>query len=50
MPAVLAKGKVCSFEGEGKPLPDRPKEAYVDAGEAAGYRRMAEAGDPPINH
>lgn len=41
------EGKLQGLEGEGKPLPDRSGEAYLDAGEAVGYRMMAEAGALP---
>lgn len=43
----LAEGRLQGLEGEGKPLPDRTGEAYVDAGEAAGFRIMAQAGALP---
>ena len=33
--------------GEGKPLPDRPGDAFISAGEAIGFRIMAEAGVLP---
>lgn len=41
------EGKLEGLEGEGKPLPDRSGEAYLDAGEAVGIRMMAEAGALP---
>jgi len=41
------EGTLEGLEGEGKPLPDRSGEAYLDAGEAVGYRMMAEAGALP---
>ena len=44
---ALAEGKLQGLEGEGKPLPDRSGEAFVDPAEAAGYRMMAEAGAMP---
>lgn len=44
---ALAEGKLSDLEGEGKPLPDRPEEALVDPGLAAGHRIMAEAGVVP---
>lgn len=47
MQKALAEGKLSRLEGAGKPLPDRAEAAYVDAGEAAGYRMMAEAGVRP---
>jgi len=45
--AARAKGALEGLEGEGKPLPDRPGDAFVDPGEAAGFRIMAEAGALP---
>ena len=42
-----AEGKLSGLEGEGKPLPDHPEAALVDAGEAVGYRIMAEHGALP---
>ncbi|MGP6087923.1 J-domain-containing protein [Antarctobacter jejuensis] len=42
-----AEGKLKNLEGEGKPLPNRPGDALVDAGDAAGFRIMAEAGALP---
>lgn len=42
-----SEGKLEGLAGEGKPLPDRSGEAYLDAGEAVGYRMMAEAGALP---
>jgi hypothetical protein len=47
MLAALAKGELSGLEGEGKPLPDRTGDAFVSAGEAAGFRIMAEAGVIP---
>ena len=41
------KGDLQGLEGEGKPLPDRPGDAYVSAGDAVGFRLMAEAGVLP---
>lgn len=41
------EGKLSNLEGEGKPLPDRPGDALIDAGLAAGHRIMAEAGVVP---
>jgi hypothetical protein len=40
-------GELEGLEGEGKPLPDRTGDAFVSAGDAAGYRMMAEAGVLP---
>ena len=45
--ASRVKGGLEGLKGEGKPLPDRPGDAFVDAGEAAGFRIMAEAGALP---
>lgn len=44
---TLAEGGLRSLEGEGNPLPDRSGDACVDAGEAIGFRIMAEAGVLP---
>ena len=40
-------GEMEGLEGEGKPLSERPGDAFVSAGDAAGYRIMAEAGVLP---
>lgn len=40
-------GRLEGLEGEGRPLPNRPGDAHVDAGDAAGFRIMAEAGVLP---
>ncbi|WP_299547564.1 DUF1992 domain-containing protein [uncultured Tateyamaria sp.] len=40
-------GQLDRLEGEGKPLPDRPEEAFVDTADAAGFRMMAQAGVMP---
>ncbi|MDD9921153.1 MAG: DUF1992 domain-containing protein [Boseongicola sp.] len=42
-----AEGQLEKLKGEGEPLPDRPGDAFVDPGLAAGYRAMAEAGVVP---
>ncbi|MEI6099731.1 MAG: DUF1992 domain-containing protein [Alphaproteobacteria bacterium] len=42
-----AKGQLTGLPGEGRPLPDRPGDAFVSAGDAAGFRIMAEAGVLP---
>jgi hypothetical protein len=42
-----AKGQLQGLAGEGKPLPDRPGDAFVSAGDAVGFRIMAEAGVLP---
>lgn len=44
---ALAEGKLSGLEGEGKPLPLRPRDALIDAGDAVGFRIMAEAGALP---
>mgnify|MGYP001765125867 CR=1 FL=1 len=41
------KGQLQGLQGEGKPLPDRPGDAFVSAGDAVGFRIMAEAGVLP---
>lgn len=41
------KGQLQGLEGEGKPLPDRPADAFVSAGDAVGFRIMAQAGVLP---
>lgn len=41
------KGELERLKGEGEPLPDRPGDAFVDPGIAAGFRIMAEAGVLP---
>ena len=43
----LAKGELTGLKGEGQPLPDRTGDAFVSAGEAVGFRLMAEAGALP---
>jgi len=40
-------GQLQGLEGEGKPLPDRPGDAFVSPGDAVGFRIMAEAGVLP---
>lgn len=47
MLAALAEGKLSHLEGEGRPLPPHPEEAYIDPGEAVGFRIMHEAGFVP---
>jgi hypothetical protein len=42
-----AEGKLDHLAGEGKPLPDRPGDAFISAGDAVGFRIMAEAGVLP---
>ena len=41
------KGQLQGLEGEGKPLPDRPGDAFVSPGDAVGFRIMAQAGVLP---
>ncbi len=41
------KGELHGLEGEGKPLPDHPGDAFVSAGDAVGLRCMAQAGVLP---
>jgi hypothetical protein len=41
------KGQLQGLAGEGKPLPDRPGDAFVSPGDALGFRIMAEAGVLP---
>lgn len=45
--AARLKGQLQGLEGEGKPLPDRPGDAFVSPGDAVGFRIMAEAGVLP---
>ncbi len=42
-----AEGRLDHLPGEGRPLPDRPGDAFVDPGLAVGFRIMAEAGALP---
>lgn len=42
-----AEGKLRGLAGEGKPLPERPGDAFIDPGDAVGHRIMAEAGALP---
>ena len=42
-----AEGKLSGLAGEGAPLPDQPGDAFVDPGDAIGFRIMAEAGVLP---
>lgn len=41
------KGQLRGLAGEGKPLPDRPGDAFVSPGDAIGFRIMAQAGVLP---
>lgn len=47
MKAAALKGDLQGLSGEGKPLPDRPGDAFITAGDAVGFRIMAEAGVLP---
>ncbi|MGA0541565.1 DUF1992 domain-containing protein [Neotabrizicola sp. VNH66] len=47
MQAARAKGELQGLAGEGKPLPERPGDAFISAGDAVGFRIMAEAGVLP---
>jgi hypothetical protein len=47
MLAARAKGQLQGLAGEGKPLPDRPGDAFISPGDAVGFRIMAEAGVLP---
>ena len=42
-----AEGRLTGLAGEGAPLPDRTGDAFVSAGDAIGFRVMAEAGVLP---
>lgn len=42
-----AEGQLTGLAGEGKPLPDRPGDAFISPGDAIGHRIMAEAGALP---
>ena len=42
-----AKGELQGLAGEGKPLAERPEDAFVAASDAVGFRIMAEAGVIP---
>lgn len=41
------KGGLQGLQGEGQPLPDRTGDAFVSAGDAVGFRIMAQAGVLP---
>jgi hypothetical protein len=47
MQKARLKGQLQGLEGEGKPLPDRPGDAFISAGDAVGFRIMAQAGVLP---
>ncbi|MBC7478034.1 MAG: DUF1992 domain-containing protein [Pseudorhodobacter sp.] len=42
-----AAGQLDHLSGKGKPLPDRTGDAFISAGDAIGFRIMAEAGALP---
>lgn len=41
------RGQLQGLEGEGRPLPDRPGDAFITPGDAIGFRIMAQAGVLP---
>ena len=47
MQRARLQGQLQGLEGEGKPLPDRPGDAFISAGDAVGFRIMAQAGVLP---
>lgn len=47
MQKARLKGDLQGLAGEGKPLPDRPGDAFTSPGDAIGFRIMAEAGILP---
>ncbi len=47
MQKAVLEGKLQGLKGEGKPLENRPEDAFVSAGDAVGFRMMAEAGVLP---
>ena len=47
MQKARLKGELQGLDGEGKPLPDRPGDAFISPGDAIGFRIMAEAGVLP---
>ena len=47
MQKARLKGELQGLSGEGKPLPDRPGDAFISPGDAVGFRIMAEAGVLP---
>ncbi|MCZ8133774.1 MAG: DUF1992 domain-containing protein [Rhodobacteraceae bacterium] len=47
MQKARLKGDLQGLAEEGKPLPDRPGDAFISPGEAMGFRIMAEAGVLP---
>ena len=47
MQKARLKGDLQGLAGEGKPLPDRPGDAFISPGDAIGFRIMAEAGVLP---
>lgn len=47
MQKARLKGGMQGLQGEGKPLPDRTGDAFISAGDAVGFRIMAQAGVLP---
>ncbi|MDP3962034.1 MAG: DUF1992 domain-containing protein [Pseudorhodobacter sp.] len=47
MLAARAKGQLQGLAGDGKPLPEHPETPFISAGDAVGFRIMAEAGVLP---
>ena len=47
MTKARLQGQLQGLAGEGRPLPDRTGDAFVSAGDAIGFRIMAEAGVLP---
>lgn len=47
MLAARARGQLQGLAGEGKPLPEHPEAPFVAAGDAVGFRIMAESGVLP---
>jgi Domain of unknown function (DUF1992) len=47
MTKARLQGQLQGLAGEGKPLPERPGDAFISAGDAIGFRIMAEAGVLP---
>lgn len=47
MQKARLQGQLQGLEGEGKPLPEHPGDAFTSAGDAVGFRLMAQAGVLP---
>ena len=47
MQKARLQGQLQGLKGEGKPLPDRPGDAFISPGDAVGFRIMAQAGVLP---